>query len=277
MNELRKPPANGQKMAAKRQNGQAPEMQKASGKKRRKKRKGKGTHFLVFLLVSFIVVFSTVYYSVHRHVAARTASMEAEPDSTMVPVSAPVDSIDRLQEEIEQIEQDPDAKMNLVEQLYWLKARFKENESQMVQMYEEVTEDRAQLSMEVKELREENARQAKDLKYYQETLPDNIARKLVEIEQQRITQLNTRNRTTQGGGTGSGDAAAADVDPGIRALAKIYEAMRPDEAAPILAKMDVDKVVQILLRMRQRNAAKIMSSFDADYAARISRKLGGGQ
>ena len=228
-----------------------------------------------FLFVSFVAVFCTVYYSVNRHVTAQAAIIESQPDSTSVPISVPADTIDNQQQEMEQIEQDPTAKMNLVEQLYWLKARFQENSTQMVEMYESVADDKENLSLEVRELREENARQRKDLQYYQETLPDNIAKKLVEIEQQRMSQTIAQSRASQGA-AGSGQAGA-DVDPGIRALAKIYEAMRPDEAAPILVKMDVDKVVQILLRMRQRNAAKIMSSFDSDYAARISRKLGGGQ
>jgi hypothetical protein len=259
-------------------NGQGPAAKPSKKKKQKAGKKGKAVRFLVFLFISFIAVFATVYYSIERHVQAQAAVIEAKPDSTTVPVSAPVDSVEQKLEEMQRIEEDPDAKMNLVEQLYWLKERFAENESQMVDMYREVTEDRAKLSMEVRELRAENAQQAKDLKYYQETLPANIAEKLVQMEQQRIAQLRVQNGTSQGGAAaGSGSGAAADANPGIRALAKIYEAMRPNEAAPILSKMDVDKVVQILLRMRQRNAAKILSSFDSDYAARISRKLSGGQ
>ncbi len=58
-----------------------------------------------------------------------------------------------------------------------------------------------------------------------------------------------------------------------RRLAKMYEAMKPDKAAPILASLDLDIVLEIMTRMKERPAAKIMSHLDAGLAAEISAQM----
>jgi len=55
------------------------------------------------------------------------------------------------------------------------------------------------------------------------------------------------------------------------ALVKIYEGMPPEDAASVLDTMPDATVVQILLQMRGRQAAQIMSSLDADKAAEVSK------
>jgi hypothetical protein len=62
----------------------------------------------------------------------------------------------------------------------------------------------------------------------------------------------------------------------IRKLAKVYEAMKPTKAAPILASLDPDIVLQIIGNMQERQAARILAQMDAGLAARISAELGGG-
>ena len=56
-------------------------------------------------------------------------------------------------------------------------------------------------------------------------------------------------------------------------LAKMYEAMKPAKAAPILAALDPDIVIEIMTRMKERQAAKILASMDAGLAAQISTRL----
>ena len=56
-------------------------------------------------------------------------------------------------------------------------------------------------------------------------------------------------------------------------LAKMYEAMKPAKAAPILAALDPDIVIEIMSRMKERQAAKILASMDAGLAAQISTRL----
>jgi flagellar motility protein MotE (MotC chaperone) len=56
-------------------------------------------------------------------------------------------------------------------------------------------------------------------------------------------------------------------------LAKMYEAMKPDQAAQILSAMDMEVILEIMTRMNERAAAKIMANMDAMLAAQISTRL----
>ena len=63
-------------------------------------------------------------------------------------------------------------------------------------------------------------------------------------------------------------------------LAKMYEAMKPQHAAPILSALELDIVLEILSRMKERPAARILSYMDAGLAAQISTRMsltGGGE
>ena len=56
-------------------------------------------------------------------------------------------------------------------------------------------------------------------------------------------------------------------------LAKMYEAMKPEQAAPIIAALEMDVIIEIMTRMKERPAAKILGKMDAGLAARISTRL----
>jgi flagellar motility protein MotE (MotC chaperone) len=61
----------------------------------------------------------------------------------------------------------------------------------------------------------------------------------------------------------------------IKQLAKVYGAMRPEEAARILETLDDQLVIQILALMGDdRQKAKILSILSPEKAARISTKIG---
>lgn len=61
-------------------------------------------------------------------------------------------------------------------------------------------------------------------------------------------------------------------------LAKMYENMKSSQAAPILSALDMDIILDIMVRMKEREAARILSNMDTGLAARISTELslGGG-
>lgn len=67
-----------------------------------------------------------------------------------------------------------------------------------------------------------------------------------------------------------------DRDRSAAHLAKVYENMKPAQAAPILAGLEMHTVVDILGRMRERNAARILASMDPQSAAAISARLSEG-
>ena len=65
-------------------------------------------------------------------------------------------------------------------------------------------------------------------------------------------------------------------DENLDKLAKAYASAKAKSAAEIIIKMDLDKAVQLFLRMSSMTAGKIMSAMgksDPVFAARISNKL----
>ena len=56
-------------------------------------------------------------------------------------------------------------------------------------------------------------------------------------------------------------------------LAKMYENMKPAQAAPILSALDMDILLDIMTRMKEREAARILANMDAGLAAQISTEL----
>lgn len=56
-------------------------------------------------------------------------------------------------------------------------------------------------------------------------------------------------------------------------LAKMYEAMKPAQAAPIMQALDMEIILDIMGRMKERQAAKILSKMDAGLAAQVSTKM----
>ena len=59
----------------------------------------------------------------------------------------------------------------------------------------------------------------------------------------------------------------------LKHLVKVYESMRPEEAAPLIEKMDQQIVVKLLSKMKGKIAGKILASVDPSQAVRISEKL----
>ena len=56
-------------------------------------------------------------------------------------------------------------------------------------------------------------------------------------------------------------------------LAKMYEAMKPAQAAPIMSALDLDIILDIMIRMKERQAAKIMANMDPGLAAQLSTRM----
>lgn len=65
----------------------------------------------------------------------------------------------------------------------------------------------------------------------------------------------------------------AERDQSAVKLAKMYEAMKAEDAAPILSGLDPEIVLDIMVRMKERQAAKILARMDPALAAEISTRL----
>jgi len=56
-------------------------------------------------------------------------------------------------------------------------------------------------------------------------------------------------------------------------LAKMYEAMKPAQAAPIMGSLDIEIILDIMSRMKERQAAKILAKMEAGLAAQVSTRM----
>src|SRR5262249_60295469 len=72
-----------------------------------------------------------------------------------------------------------------------------------------------------------------------------------------------------GAASGAAQAAAAPV------LSKIYESMKPEEAAPILDRLDETTATAILGRMKERQIGPILAVMNKERAVAVTRALAG--
>jgi hypothetical protein len=80
-------------------------------------------------------------------------------------------------------------------------------------------------------------------------------------------QISARDDEPIGPGVSSEKAA----DP--KQLVRVYERMRPKDAALIVEQLEVPLAVEILSQMPDRQAARILGAMAPDRAARITSKL----
>ena len=64
-------------------------------------------------------------------------------------------------------------------------------------------------------------------------------------------------------------AAAAAKEEDLQNIVKLYEAMKPQDAAKIMGKLQDKEIRTIVLHLKKKQAAKILSFFDATRAAQI--------
>lgn len=56
-------------------------------------------------------------------------------------------------------------------------------------------------------------------------------------------------------------------------LAKMFDAMKPASASPIFSSLDRDTALDILVRMKEKSAAKLLSAVEPSLAADLSTRL----
>ena len=162
----------------------------------------------------------------------------------------------------------------LYDQIYTLKDRVLQQQNQMIEM-SLAMEEKDRILAELKEIEKKYEKQEGEIAYLREKLPDSIVEKMTtELNNESNGQAAGTTQITSRAGT-SGEAGG-DVAGGQKKLAKIYGAMRPEDAAPILEKLDDDEIIGILLNMKQRQAAKVLTKLDQSVAARISKRISAG-
>ena len=93
-----------------------------------------------------------------------------------------------------------------------------------------------------------------------------VEEKLLDEREAKIAAMISELQSAQA-------AFAAGSDAQATKLSKVYEAMKPAQAAPILSSLDLDIVLPILRNMKDRQAAKILAAMNPALAAEISTRL----
>ena len=95
----------------------------------------------------------------------------------------------------------------------------------------------------------------------------------VEVEQAVLDEQEQRLQTLVAELEGSQEDFGVQREESIAKLAKLYEAMKPAKAAPILETLDPDTVLEILSRMKARQAAKMLAAMNPALASEISHRM----
>jgi flagellar motility protein MotE (MotC chaperone) len=78
-------------------------------------------------------------------------------------------------------------------------------------------------------------------------------------------------------GEGAAAVAVAGSPPGGPVLTRIYELMKPEEAGPILDRLDDATLKTILGRMKERPLGAILAAMSRDRAVAVTQALAAGQ
>lgn len=93
-----------------------------------------------------------------------------------------------------------------------------------------------------------------------------VERAVLDEQQEKLAAMIEELATLQ---TEFGQERQASISK----LAKVYGAMKPASAAPILETMDPDTVLEILRRMKDRQAAKLLAAMNQALASEVSHRM----
>lgn len=97
---------------------------------------------------------------------------------------------------------------------------------------------------------------------------DRLAR-LQQAVQERLAQIETVQKNI----TAMLEETRAVENEKVKKLAKVFEETPPEQAGPLLSRLDVDIAAELLLKMTGRKAGRIWGYVDPDQAVKISKEL----
>lgn len=100
-----------------------------------------------------------------------------------------------------------------------------------------------------------------------------VKENVLKITEERIDTKLKQLRLLKAEVEKSLEAYRKQEEEKTKSLVKIYENMKPKNAADILQKMDVNELVPIIDKMKEKNSAEIMAKMDANVAKEITSKL----
>jgi flagellar motility protein MotE (MotC chaperone) len=96
---------------------------------------------------------------------------------------------------------------------------------------------------------------------------------LLQAAEQRIERKVSDLKKLQGTIEGLLKKHSAEQDNNLASLVKIYEAMKPKDAARIFQALEMDTLLLVAERMKERKLAPIMASLTPEKAKEITVEL----
>jgi len=96
---------------------------------------------------------------------------------------------------------------------------------------------------------------------------------LLDAAEQRLGERLEELRALQGRLQGEQRTRSDREEAGIRQLVRVYEAMRPRDAATILDDLDMPILLQVLDRMREAKAAPVLAAMRPERARAATAEL----
>lgn len=86
-------------------------------------------------------------------------------------------------------------------------------------------------------------------------------------------EANVQAQQKQGGKPAPAQAPAEAETATLDQLARIYQSMKPKQAARVFERLDIEVQVGVARKMRERSTAQILAAMTPDAAARLSMAL----
>ncbi len=133
---------------------------------------------------------------------------------------------------------------------------------------EHVIKDPFTLHAEMKAVEAERSALEKKRREVQIALNDLVTeRKIIAEEKEKLNKMMKKIEAL----AGKLDEEEAQK---VAKLAKLYESMKPSNAAKIASSLDIDLLTNIIASMKEKQAAKMLSALPPKQAAEISKRLG---
>lgn len=96
---------------------------------------------------------------------------------------------------------------------------------------------------------------------------------LLEAAEKRIDEKIAKLEALKKEIAGLADKQSAEDDARLKSLVKIYETMKPHDAARIFEQLDMPVLLGVVERMKERNAAPILAALDPGKAKAVTLAL----
>lgn len=239
---------------------------------------------VLFLSLSFLIALASVWYMVLKNdqeMQAETLpagnaeaalqentqpdsvfSQSAAADSIVIQpgssgTESPLDSLKAFWEQ--------EKKAKLKSYLNILK-RQSERENENLARIKALAQEKDSLARQINMVQQQRDISQGQLQQYKNNIAPIIADEVVSYYKSRDARQDSIDEARR-------KEELASTGAGIRKVAKIFESMRPEEAASVIAELTDDEIISILFKMRERTAAKIIAEFKPLLAVRITRKM----